>query len=188
MLAPSVERMRAERDSVVPPTAELRALRATMKGREGQRVYYAGRFWVYAANDWWVQRKEQKVDASAVSHAVEISSRLQAKYDAAPSWQDLIDLFGDEGVVRDASGKIRGYNYPQPKDEEQRRKLNDAVYELWDRHRRISTEIGMEESSKHAAVTLVDPRTGREVSAHPRTAASRARKAGFVEKRRRLKR
>lgn len=190
MLAPDIVRVRAERDSVVPPTTELRALRASLYGREreGQRVYHAGCFWVYAHGDWWKQRPEQKVDPAVVAHAVEMSSKLQAKYDAAPSYQQLIDIFGEQGVVRDASGKIQGYNYPQPKDDDQRRKLNAAVYELWEQHSRIATEIGLEESAKHAAVTLMDPRTGRTVSAHPRTAAQRARKAGFVEKRRRLKR
>jgi len=190
-LAPDIVRARAERDSVVTPTAELRALRATMYGREreGQRVYHAGTFWVYAHGDWWKQRPEQKqVDPAVIAHAVEMSNRLQEKYDAAPSYQDLIDIFGEQGVVRDASGKIMGYNYPQPKDDEQRRKLNAAVYELWARHHQIAEDIGLEESAQHQAVTLMDPRTGRTVSAHPRTAAQRARKAGFVEKRRRLKR
>lgn len=165
------------------PSEPVRWLRFSRPhARAGDRAWLAGRFYEFDGQDWSPERpKARKVDASRVAEAAGRASALQKKYDAAPEWQDLIDRFGEQGVVRDETGKIVQYNYPKFDDPEKNRKIAMEVYDLWEPHRRISTDIGLEESAKHEAVTLKDPDTGQTFSTHPAQAAKRARKRGLVE-------
>lgn len=170
-------------------SAEVRWLRFSVRHpRPGERRYVDGRFYVYEDGDWFRERpRARKVDQGRVEQAVGVSSAVRRKYDAAPEYQDLIDRFGEQGVVRDERGRIIQYNYPKSDDPEKNRKIAEAAYELWEPFYRVSEEIGLEESAKHEPVTLVDRRTGREFSTHPAHAAKRARKAGLVEKRKKVK-
>lgn len=171
------------------PSAEVRWLRFSVRApRAGERRYVGGRFYRYEYGDWHPERAAaRKVDDARVAEAVSLSGALQKKYDAAPDMSVLVERFGEQGAVRDARGRIVQYNYPKFDDPEKNAKVAREVYELFDGQRRIAEEIGAEESAKHAPVTLVDRRTGREYSTHPKLAAKRARKAGLVEKRKRVK-
>ena len=68
-----------------------------------------------------------------------------------------------------------------PKNDEERVRINNAVYEMWHPHRRVSTELGMERSARAEVTTLVDRRTGRRRTVRAQSAAKVARKAGMVE-------
>lgn len=168
---------------MLAPSAEVRWLRFSVRhARTGERRYVGGKFYEYDGNDWSpVRPRARKLDESKVAEAVEMSRELQKKYDAAPSYQDLIDRFGEQGVVRDEKGKIVQYNYPKYDDPEKNRKVAEEVYDLFDPQRRIATDIGLAESAKHEPVTLKDPNTGQTFSTHPKHAAKRARKRGLVE-------
>mgnify|MGYP001587398408 FL=1 len=171
------------------PSPEVRWLRFSVRHpREGERRFINtdGRFYVYEDGDWAPERKVRHAkDQSRVEAAVAMSSQLKKKYDAAPEWQDLIDRFGEQGVVRNERGKIVQYNYPKSDDPEVNRKVAAEVYDLWEPHRRISTDIGLEESAKHEPVLLKDPETGQTFSTHPAMAEKRARKRGLKEVRKR---
>lgn len=169
------------------PSEAVRWLRFSARhARAGERRYVGGALYEYDGDDWSpVRPKGRQVDPRAVDEAVGMSHVLQKKYDAAPSWQDLIDRFGEQGVVRDEKGRIVQYNYPKSDDPEKNRKVALEVFDLWEPHRRVSTEIGMEQSAKHEPVTLKDPDTGQTFSTHPKHAEKRARKRGLVEVRKR---
>lgn len=181
-------RARAARVPVVhAPSEPVRWLRFSVRhARTGERRWLAGRFYEYDGEDWSpVRPKGRQVDQSRVNEAAALSHELQKKYDAAPEWQDLIDRFGEQGVVRNEQGKIVQYNYPKSDDPEKSRKIAQEVYDLWEPHRRVSTDIGLEQSAKYEPVTLKDPDTGQTFSTHPLHAAKRARKRGLVEARKR---
>ena len=175
---------------MLAPSAEVRWLRFSVRcPRSGERRYVGGKFYEFDGQDWSPVRKHaRQVDRATSDQAVADMAGFQKKYDAAPSWQDLIDRFGEEGVVRNAQGKIVQYNYPKSDDPEKSRKIAQDVYDLWDPHRKVSTELGLEQSAKHEPVTLKDPRTGQTFSTHPKHAEKRARKRGLVEVRKRKRR
>lgn len=104
------------------------------------------------------------------------------KRDAAPDYSDLVHEFGESGLQRNARGAITGYKYPEVADPEKRRRRDMKVMEMWERHRRVSTEIGAEVNARRQSVTLVDRRTGRERTVPAERAERLARKAGLVER------
>lgn len=122
-------------------------------------------------------------DASTATAAVGFTAEVAAKRAAAPSWSTIAGTFDKMGgtAERNAKGKIVGYRYPRPKNDEERVRINNAVYEMWHPHRRVSTELGMERSARAEVTTLVDRRTGRRRTVRAQSAAKVARKAGMVE-------
>lgn len=120
-------------------------------------------------------------DKVASDGAVSATKAAAAKRAAAPDWSDLVHAFGEQGLERDANGKIKGYRYPQPKDEEDRKRINAKVYEMWNPQRRLSTDIGAEASAKLPTATLVDRESGQRFTAPTLNAERLARKRGLVE-------
>lgn len=80
--------------------------------------------------------------------ATEATLKAKAKRDAAPEFSDYIEKFGEQGVDRDEHGTIVGYRMPKPRDDEDRRRINETVYEMWQPQRRIAIEQGGEHSAK----------------------------------------
>lgn len=179
---------------MLAPSPEVRWLRFSSRHpREGERRMVDGAFYVYASGDWHrvvERRSAPEMSRSDLERATALTSMAQKKYDAAPEWQDLIDRFGEQGVVRDEHGVIVQYNYPKYDDPEKNRRIAEEVYDLWEPHRRVEMEMGAEASARHEPVLLKDPDTGQTFSTHPAVAEKRARKRGLVEvrKRRTLKR
>lgn len=135
----------------------------------------------------WRYSQEMVPDEGEASEASGSTAAATRKRNAAPTWADINAAFGDQGAVYNADGKQVGYKYPEPRSDEERRRMNQMVYDMWNPQRRIALEIGGERSAKTAVTTLVDQRTGREhqvVAAH---AEFKAKKAGLVEKRARMK-
>lgn len=120
-------------------------------------------------------------DKSASDGAVSATKAAAAKRAAAPDWSDLVGAFGAQGLERDANGKIKGYRYPQPKDEEDRLRINAKVYEMWNPQRRLATDLGSEASAKMPTVALVDRESGQRFTAPTLNAERLARKRGLVE-------
>lgn len=79
--------------------------------------------------------------------ATEATLKAKAKRDAAPEFSDYIEKFGEEGVRLDEHGTIVGYQMPQPKDDDERKRINDTVLEMWEPQRRIAIEQGGEHSA-----------------------------------------
>ena len=176
---------------MLAPSPEVRWLRFSVRqARAEERRYVNGHWYVFSGEDWYRvvnQRRAPEVSRYEGAAATDRTSMVQKKYDAAPEWQDLIDRWGDEGVVRNERGKIVQYNYPKSDDPEKNHRVALEVYDLWEPHRRISTDIGLEESAKHEPVMLKDPETGQVFSTHPAMAEKRARKRGLKQVRRRIR-
>lgn len=188
VLAPEVVRARAERDGIVPPGDDLRDLRFFRNGKEGDRLWWRGAWWTYADGDWWKERPAPRLSEEEMRRAAVVGEAARKKHDAAPDWSEFVALWGEQGAIRNARGKIVGYRYPKYADPEKQRMVNMQVLELWSRHTRVSTDLGLEESARHAPVTLLDRDTGRKVTTHPATAERRAKKSGMVEAPKRLRR
>lgn len=135
----------------------------------------------------WKYETRKRVEDREARRAAEATAEAVKKREAAPTWDDLAHTFGEQGLERDATGKIVGYRYPKPKDDEQRRKINETVYEMWNPHRRIATEIGMEKSAAVEMTTLVSEATGQARAVPVAQAEKVAKKAGMVEKRKRAR-
>lgn len=162
----------------------------TARGRVAYEWIVKG-VWHYRGADtrwyFWKYVERPRVDDSVARRAAAEASEAVKKRQAAPSWQEIIDQFGEAGAERNAAGEVVGYRYPKPKSDEERKAINAAVYEMWEPHRRVSTDLGMEKSANVEVTELVDPRTGRTRQVKAKDAAKVARKAKLVEKRRRLK-
>lgn len=135
----------------------------------------------------WKYVERQRVADRDARAAAALAAETAKKRAAAPSWDDIIARFGEQGAERDAAGNVVGYRYPRPQSDEERQRINADVYEMWNPHRRIATEQGMERSANVEVTTLVDPGTGRTRQVKARDAAKVARKAGLVEKRKRAR-
>ena len=187
MLAARHERLRAERDAANPPSEALRSLRARRSDcYEGHRVHLAGGFWVYTDGDWF--RQPRAVRREIVDAAVAAMGEVQRKFDATPEWQVIIDQFGEQGAVRDAQGRVVGYRYPRHADPDRNLRQSHEVMEMFEPALRVEEEIGYNASAAAPAVTLVNEFTQQTVQAHPAKAERSAKRAGMVEKRKRLKR
>ena len=114
--------------------------------------------------------------------AVAETATLQKKRAAAPEYADLTYEFGSEGLQRDAKGTITGYRYPEIVDPQKRKRRDAKVLEMWERHRRVSTEIGGEFNARRQSMTLVDRKTGKSRTVPAEQAERLARKAGLVER------
>ena len=101
----------------------------------------------------------EQVPDSVAADAVGSTSEAAKKRAAAPDWSDLIDTFGEQGARRDEQGRVVGYEYPKPKDDDERRQINGKVYEMWNPHRRVATELGANKSAK-TAKQMVKIKTG----------------------------
>lgn len=122
-----------------------------------------------------LSKAERAASADALRNA-------QKKRNAAPSWKDVTQEFGESGLQRDAKGNVTGYQYAPIADPEKRKRRDLKVLEMWERHRRVSTEMGAEVNARRQSVTLVDRRTGRERTVPAERAERLARKVGMVEK------
>lgn len=80
--------------------------------------------------------------------ATEATARAAKKRAAAPSFADLAAEFGEAGIDRAEDGTIKGYRYPQPKDDAERARLNERVYEMWNPHRKLDIANGGEHSAR----------------------------------------
>jgi len=80
--------------------------------------------------------------------ATAATARAAKKRDAAPSFADLAAEFGDAGLDRAEDGTIKGYRYPEPKDDADRIRINQRVYEMWNPQRKIAVENGAEHSAQ----------------------------------------
>ena len=103
------------------------------------------------------------------------------KRDAAPSWNDLISTFGEQGAVRDKKGRMKGYKYPRTGDAVKDAATARKVYEMWEPQRRVATELSGARNAAIRSVRLRDRKTGRIHSSPERFAEQNARRAGMVE-------
>jgi hypothetical protein len=122
------------------------------------------------------------VQVAAVGATAEVARRSAA----APSFSDLAAKFGKQGLKYDDRGQVNGYKYPTPKDDTDRKRINNAVYEMWNPQRKIAVQMGGEHSAKIPAVTLLDRKTGRRDVVPEHLAEGKARKLGMVEAPRRV--
>lgn len=127
--------------------------------------------------------KKAAPDKATADAAVGATAAIAAKRAAAPSWSTIRSTFDKMGgrAELNAKGEVVGYKYPTPANDEQRKKINNAVYEMWHPHRRISTDMGMERSARQPVTTLVDRNTGRTRQVRASSAEKVARKSGMVE-------
>lgn len=90
-----------------------------------------------------VPEAEQKAAVAATKAA----ARKRA---AAPSWATIRSTFDPQGGTAklNEKGETVGYEYPKPKDEAERVKLNAQVYEMWHPQRKVSMEMGAEFSAR----------------------------------------
>lgn len=135
----------------------------------------------------WKYIEQPKVSAAEARAAEARTVDAKKKREAGPSWSTIIEKFGEEGAERNAAGEVVGYKYPRPKDDEQRQKINAEVYEMWNPHRRISTDQGMERSANTEVTMLVDEKTGRERQVRATQVEKVAKKTGMREKRKRAR-
>jgi len=147
--------------------------------------------WHYRGSDgrWfsWKYVSREVPDEVTSAKSVDRTARIAAKRNAAPSWDDIIHVFGEQGAVRNEAGKVVGYKYPEPKTDEARRRQNEIVYEMWNPQRRMAIEMGSQVSAETPMTKLVDPATGREFQVATVHAEKKAKKAGLVEKRPRIR-
>lgn len=123
--------------------------------------------------------RARNVDMKAANH---FSSVAKKKRDAAPSWQDLIDVFGEGGAVRNADGKVVGYRYPKYDDPERSQQVANKVYELWDPHRRVSVRAGAELNADIKLATIENRDTGQVRQVDERSVDKVAPEQGFTVK------
>ena len=118
----------------------------------------------------------------AVAEGMANAETAARKRAAAPSWSDLGAAFGEQGFVRDARGKIKGYRYPKSDDPAVSAVIAKKAYELWEPHRRVSVEAGAKVNANVRLTTLENPQTGQVREVDVRQAEAVARKHGFVER------
>jgi hypothetical protein len=123
-----------------------------------------------------------RLDKSVLATSAESLTAAQKKRQAAPSWSDVAHEFGAQGLQHDEKGHVTGYQYPTIDDPSKRKRRDLKVLEMWERHRRISTDMGAEVNAKRQSVTLVDRRTGKERTVPAERAERLARKANMAEK------
>jgi hypothetical protein len=97
----------------------------------------------------------------------------------APSYADHVAAFGSDGLKVDAAGTPIGYEYPKPKDEAERRKINNQVLEMWGPHRRKSVELGGARNAKRKTARVRNRKTG-QVEVIPEDIAERKVARGVV--------
>lgn len=105
--------------------------------------------------------------------AVGSTSEAAKKRDAAPDWSEIRDKFDRQGGVATLNdkGQTIGYTYPRSDDPEVQRRINQDVYDLWDRHRRVGTEIGAEKSARtEKQMVRVKTGDGNDRLVHPEQA------------------
>ena len=103
------------------------------------------------------------------------------KRDAAPSWDFYRENFGEQGFVRNARGKIKGYQMPKPKDDKEAAKVRNKVVEAWEPHRRISVDAGYEAHAKVKNTRLRNRKTGQTLLVPEAFAEKKAKAGDLVE-------
>ena len=121
---------------------------------------------------------DKKVQSDAVGATAAVAKRQAA----APTFSDLAATFGKEGLKYDSSGQVNGYKYPEPKNDAERVKINQQVYEMWNPQRKIATQMGGEHSASIPTTTLLDRKTGRRETVPQHLAEKKAKKVGMVER------
>jgi hypothetical protein len=119
----------------------------------------------------------KQVQAEAVGATAAVAKRQAA----APSFSDLASTFGPQGLDYGSDGKVKGYRYPTPKNDDDRKRINSKVYEMWNPQRKIATQMGGEHNASVSTTTLLDRKSGMRQVVPQHLAESKAKKVGLVE-------